>query len=99
MNDVARPPYPEFDDGAVCTQTDMELFFPEKGVNASGARRLCARCPFLDPCYQYALHQNVAGVWGGTTYRQRRKLREQLGIQVTRGYEFHDRAPVDREAS
>jgi len=60
---------------AVCTQTDPELFFPEKGNRSRAAKGVCARCPVCKKCLEAALtHDRVYGVWGGTTERERRKL-------------------------
>jgi len=59
----------------LCTQTDPELFFPEKATQSRDARAVCARCPVSAKCLEYALtHDRVYGVWGGTTERERRKL-------------------------
>jgi len=58
-----------------CTQTDPELFFPEKGKRSRDARAVCAGCPVCTECLADALAQGrVYGVWGGTTERERRKL-------------------------
>lgn len=64
-------------DGALCAQTDPELWFPSKGESNRPAKRLCRSCPSLDPCLQWTLDQDEAldGVWGGTTERERRALR------------------------
>jgi WhiB family transcriptional regulator, redox-sensing transcriptional regulator len=38
----------------------------------------CARCPVKDECLNYAMqHRNLVGVWGGTTERERRRIRRQ----------------------
>ncbi len=60
---------------AACTQTDPELFFPEKGNPSREARAVCVRCPVRAECLTDALAQaRVYGVWGGTTERERRRL-------------------------
>lgn len=38
------------------------------------ALRICARCPAKADCLRAALHGDEQGVWGGTTYRERRRM-------------------------
>lgn len=79
IRDAARPAW--FDD-ALCRQVDPELFFPSKGESAAPARAVCARCPVQAECLMFALQfpvrNDISGVYGGTTFRQRRRLRELL---------------------
>jgi WhiB family transcriptional regulator, redox-sensing transcriptional regulator len=81
-----RPPGPVADwrDGALCTQTDPEAFFPEQGA-ATGralrvARQMCSACPVRTQCLEWALgHGEVLeGIWGGTTERERRRLKRRV---------------------
>jgi hypothetical protein len=54
------------------------LFFPERGHGANAARKLCRTCLVREECLQYALGNgdaSAAGVWGGTTPKERRKCR------------------------
>ena len=61
---------------AACRGTDLEVFFPERGVSAGPARQVCAACPVRQPCLDYAITNRIAyGVWGGLTERERRALR------------------------
>jgi len=61
---------------ALCAQVDSELFFPEKGKSGYQAKRICAQCPVTAQCLEFALSYpfTVAGVWGGTTESQRRRM-------------------------
>ena len=68
---------------AVCRDEDPELFFP---ISTSGpafeqierARSVCRRCPVVDACLQWALTTGQdAGIWGGLSPEQRRRLRQQ----------------------
>lgn len=63
---------------AACLEADPELFFPERGYSSAAAKAICATCPVIAECLAYALatHQQF-GTWGGTTERERRKLRRQ----------------------
>ena len=59
---------------AVCATADPEEWFPEKGVSALKAKRICATCPVIDQCLQFALDNNETGIWGGTSSRERRGI-------------------------
>jgi WhiB family redox-sensing transcriptional regulator len=61
----------------LCSQVDPELFFPEAGSNMTKrAKSVCSSCPVMDRCMSYALeHPGIAGVWGGTTERDRDEIR------------------------
>ena len=55
----------------------MVLSFPYAlGANAAKARAICSTCPVRQECLAHALADpESAGVWGGTTDRERRKDR------------------------
>lgn len=73
--------FPNLSEPALCAETDPELFFPEQGSGTSGpvlaARRICGACPAQAECLEWALDypENLSGIWGGTSERERRKLR------------------------
>jgi hypothetical protein len=70
---IIPPPWTQ---AAVCASVDPELWFPEKGNSAARAKKICATCPVREPCLQYALdNDDRFGVFGGTTERDRRKIR------------------------
>jgi hypothetical protein len=53
------------------------------GADVALRRRLCSRCPERETCLDVALRTHPrfdAGVWGGTTRRQRSTLRAARGI-------------------
>lgn len=61
---------------ALCTQVDPELWFPEKGGDASAARRICAQCPVAAQCAELALANGERfGIWAGIGARQLSRLR------------------------
>lgn len=60
---------------AVCSQTDPEVFFPEKGGTSGPAKQVCRRCPVIDACLAYAVEHGELGIWGGTSERERRVVR------------------------
>lgn len=68
----------DWQERALCAQTDPEAFFPEKGGSTGDAKRICSSCEVKDDCLAYALsHDERFGVWGGTSERERRKLKRQ----------------------
>ena len=70
----------EWQDQALCAQTDPEAFFPEKGGSTREAKRICRACAVRDDCLEYALeHDERFGIWGGLSDRERRRLKKQIG--------------------
>lgn len=64
---------------ANCKGLDPNLFHTGRGESTKEAVAVCAGCLVVEQCLQYALSNSIkVGVWGGTTERQRRKLRKQL---------------------
>jgi WhiB family redox-sensing transcriptional regulator len=86
---VSRPPLSalfvlgedlEWQDDALCAQTDPDSFYPDKGSPSRPAKTICRRCPVITECLAYALkHGERYGVWGGLSERERRKLRASPG--------------------
>jgi WhiB family redox-sensing transcriptional regulator len=62
-------------ESAVCATADPEEWFPEKGSSSQKAKNICATCPVIDECLQFALDNEEAGIWGGTSSRERRRMR------------------------
>ena len=69
-------------DRSLCRDSNPELFFP---VGATGialdqieaAKEICDVCTVNHECLEFALATNQeAGVWGGTSEEERRKLRK-----------------------
>lgn len=66
--------------GALCAQlADPELFFPKKGESLDPALEVCAECPVRLACLEYAMANPVAGIWGGTSHKQRVDLAHRQG--------------------
>lgn len=62
--------------GALCPQTDPEVFFPERGSSPAAAKKVCAACEVRPECLALALSLgNVMGVWGGLTESERKNLK------------------------
>src|SRR5579875_3325794 len=67
-----------------CLTADPDLFFP---IAAAGpgeqqiaqAKDVCASCPVQRQCLEFALsHDQVYGIWGGTTPEDRQRYRRRL---------------------
>lgn len=70
----------EWQERALCAQTDPEAFFPEKGGSTREAKRICAGCEVRSECLEYALeHDERFGIWGGLSERERRRLKRRAG--------------------
>lgn len=85
-----KPRYPahsrsvRWDLRAACRGTDTSLFFPgERDLEASrDAKAICATCEVRDECLEEAIVNREHGIWGGTTERDRRRIRAQRRMQA-----------------
>lgn len=73
---------PGWHDQAACAGHEPDLWFPTRGESAVEAVAICLGCPVAGPCLDHALHHEEHGVWGGTSERERRRLRKRLGIRL-----------------
>jgi WhiB family redox-sensing transcriptional regulator len=63
---------------AACSDVDPEIFFPERGGSSKAARAVCSQCQVRGQCLEYALNNKEQfGIWGGTSERERRRLRRE----------------------
>ena len=70
----------DWQERALCAETDPESFFPEKGGSTREAKRICSGCEVRQECLEYALaHDERFGIWGGLSERERRKLKRAAG--------------------
>jgi WhiB family transcriptional regulator, redox-sensing transcriptional regulator len=61
-----------------CRGADPDLFFPDRGESLEPAKAVCAECVVRDECLEFALAAGERfGVWGGTSERERRRIRRQ----------------------
>lgn len=69
----------DWQERALCAQTDPEAFFPEKGGSTREAKRVCTGCDVRSECLEYALENDERfGIWGGLSERERRKLKRRV---------------------
>jgi WhiB family redox-sensing transcriptional regulator len=72
---------------AACQDVDPDLFFPIGNagptlVQIDEAKAVCARCPVMEQCLEWAVGiGQVEGVWGGTTESERRTARRRAALR------------------
>jgi WhiB family transcriptional regulator, redox-sensing transcriptional regulator len=67
----------QWQERALCAQTDPEAFFPEKGGSTREAKRVCLSCEVRVECLEYALENDERfGIWGGLSERERRRVKK-----------------------
>lgn len=56
------------------------IFFPGRGdlETVAAAKAVCATCPVTTECAAYAARNNLHGIWGGTSEKERRTIRRHL---------------------
>ena len=70
-------------DGA-CHGMDAATFFASDSAGVAAAQQICMGCAIRAVCLEYAMtHRIVHGVWGGTSERQRARLRLERRRQVS----------------
>ncbi|MEY4173413.1 MAG: hypothetical protein RI900_578 [Actinomycetota bacterium] len=58
-----------------CRGLEPGIFYPDDDDEALEAKSVCAECSVRVACLEYALNQREkAGVWGGATERERRRM-------------------------
>ena len=80
---------------AKCRGMNVEIFFGKEyhgrqrhrptltSIEIRRAKAVCAVCPVLEECFTFAMENDEEyGVWGGTTHRDRERLKRQ-GVRTT----------------
>ena len=58
-----------------CRGLEPSVFYPDDDDEGLEAKSVCAECGVRVACLEYALQvREKAGVWGGATERERRRL-------------------------
>ena len=65
---------PGFFDEAACHGKSPEIFDGETLSNVLAAKQICSECPIQALCLEWATQTQDAGVWGGLTTQERKKL-------------------------
>lgn len=63
------------------TKADPDIFFMDdkdepnyNAIKTEMARAICNECPIQKQCLQFAIKEEMEGVWGGTTTKERRSI-------------------------
>jgi WhiB family transcriptional regulator, redox-sensing transcriptional regulator len=71
---------PDWQRYGACRGEDIESFIPNRGGTFSTARDLCRECSVRLECLDFAMADDeIVGMWGGTTERERREMRAGRG--------------------
>lgn len=66
-----------------CREVLPAVFFPSDGLGVQAAQRVCAECPVVGACLEYALENRIDhGVWGGKSERERRRILRRRRVEV-----------------
>lgn len=75
-------------EGALCRQTDPEIFFPEKGEKNTVAREICSRCEVREECLEYVDRveadmpvYDFHGIFAGMSRAERLSRREEISLK------------------
>ena len=72
---------PRFYEAPSCASVGGDFWFPDievSGTNqtdAAFAKSICRTCPHQDECAEWGIANEVHGIWGGLTYRDRSSIR------------------------
>lgn len=70
---------PTFWPAAACRDLPPDWFHPDRGESLVEARTVCATCAVRPDCLLWAVTNNERfGVWGGTSERERRRIKRHL---------------------
>lgn len=68
-----------------CQGRNPEWWFPAVGESGVRAKEVCADCPLLDRCREYAIGEpGLDGVWGGLSPKERAAIRVEREIAAGR---------------
>ena len=70
------------DRGACRFVADRSIFFPEPNTKADAAKAICKACPVQRQCLEWALAHGEVGIWGGTSWRQRQRIRAKRNVRL-----------------
>lgn len=85
--------YPNTDDNGVREESYLHISTIESNPNVQTANMLtgiCRQCPMLKDCFNYAVHHEDHGFWGGTTRSQRKALRATHRITLSEPFDSDD---------
>lgn len=95
--DLLSAPTPNPPTNGACVGHDVSMWFPyfekeeatgetykKSQQNSAKAKKICSSCEKRIPCLAYGLQNELWGIWGGYTERERKSLRRKFGISLIR---------------
>jgi WhiB family redox-sensing transcriptional regulator len=71
-------------ENANCAGLDVDMFFPVKSAVTDTVKKICDNCFVKKECAAFAISiPEISGYWGGTTERERQKLRSKRKQKIT----------------
>lgn len=72
-NSISKDGVELWQDEAKCRIEDADTGEFFQRATEKEAKRFCNTCPVKGDCLEYALVYDMYGVWGGTTYNERKR--------------------------
>jgi len=70
-------------DRGACRGSSQDHWFPAEHESNKEAKKICNGCPVRNECLEHALtHHERYGIWGGTTTRERERIRRQRKLDT-----------------
>lgn len=67
-----------------CLGLGPDRFFVDRGASVNKAKQACTNCEAKQECLDYAIENSIDhGIWGGTTTRERRRIKKQRARDAT----------------
>lgn len=79
--------YFEWTKDAVCVRFQLSMFFTAS--SSQMAKTICHHCPVKSQCLTWALMYKEEGIWGGTTFEERRRLLPYYNIEALKSRAVH----------
>ena len=57
------------------------FFYEHNPISDEIAKKFCVGCPVISPCLEHALRYDEYGVWGGTSERERNKIKTRRRVE------------------
>ncbi|MEI7632585.1 MAG: WhiB family transcriptional regulator [bacterium] len=75
-----KQPVKNWQQYAECSGLDTSLFFDSNKKGEQDAKLVCGQCAVRQACLEYAIENLEYGVWGGTTERERGRMKRNRRI-------------------
>lgn len=72
------------DQAACAGERDFNAYFPGSKPDPKLKRKCLEECPVQAECLTFALQVDAVGIWGGTSTKERRKLKTDMRVAARR---------------